>query len=593
MNLAWSRAVIFALLVVATFAAFVITQRLKRTPPVVQGVTRTKFFSPNGDDTRDIARFSFKLKRADEVTVAIVGEDGGAIRTITDNRPLGSYERVRLSWDGLDNDGRAAPDGPYRIKLGLRREGRSVVVPATMRLDNTPPEPTVTSIGPDDGPGPEIVPATSGHSATIRFAGPTKTTPRFFIYRTDLPKPQLVDRFDGRSGSNVGHWDGRIAGKRAPAGTYLVALRVRDRAGNYGTGPRRLPPFRAEIHGRPGITVRYVAVHPPSAPVRGGQIATFTVDTRGRRYSWSVRRLGNPRVLRRGSSRKDELKLHAPRGNSGVYLLTARTGSHTTSVPFAVRNPRRRPVLLVLPATTWQGLNPVDDSGRGFPTTLLTDAAVRQRRPLSGDGLPTGFTNQIAPLVKFLDREHLRYDITTDLALAKGSGPRLAQYRGVILAGQSRWLAGPLGGQLYSYVERGGHLLGLGTQSLRRTVRVTRNRILNPSAERKTDLLGERIGPLLHTAVELLVLPNDTIALFTGTDGLFSGFDSYEQTAALPPRAQQVAAAGPAANRVVIVAYRLGQGLVIRTGLPQWSERLSSNAKVGEVMSRTWTLLSH
>ena len=63
---------VFAALVIATFGAFFVAQRLKNAPSIVQQFTRTPFFSPNHDGRYDRAYVSFKLKRADDVTVAVV-----------------------------------------------------------------------------------------------------------------------------------------------------------------------------------------------------------------------------------------------------------------------------------------------------------------------------------------------------------------------------------------------------------------------------------------------------------------------------------------------------------------------------------------
>ena len=51
------------------------------------------------------------------------------------------------------------------------------------------------------------------------------------------------------------------------------------------------------------------------------------------------------------------------------------------------------------------------------------------------DGLPPGFADEAAFLA-YLDKAHLPYDLTTDLALINGTGPKLAGHTGVVLAGQ-------------------------------------------------------------------------------------------------------------------------------------------------------------
>jgi hypothetical protein len=41
-----------------------------------------------------------------------------------------------------------------------------------------------------------------------------------------------------------------------------------------------------------------------------------------------------------------------------------------------------------------------------------------------------------------------------------------------------------------------------------------------------------------------------------------------------------------------VIAYTLGRGLVIRTGLPEWSRRLEGDLNVNLVTRRAWALLS-
>ena len=55
------RVATFALLVVATFAAFFVVQRIKRQPPTVRLAVITPLFSPNGDGRLDRASASFCL----------------------------------------------------------------------------------------------------------------------------------------------------------------------------------------------------------------------------------------------------------------------------------------------------------------------------------------------------------------------------------------------------------------------------------------------------------------------------------------------------------------------------------------------------
>ena len=76
--------VVFALLVAATFGAFFVAQRLKSAESVAEYTKVKRFFSPNGDGRRDVARITFKVKEADELTATIVNRDGDRVRRLAD-----------------------------------------------------------------------------------------------------------------------------------------------------------------------------------------------------------------------------------------------------------------------------------------------------------------------------------------------------------------------------------------------------------------------------------------------------------------------------------------------------------------------------
>ena len=120
----------FALLVCATLAAFFVTQRLKRSPLVVRQRTVTTAFSPNGDGIRDRASIRFSLQRSDDVTVSIVDREGSVVRRLANDRRLPGRRPLQFVWDGRNAARRVVPDGPYRVRIGLRNEGRTVTLRA-------------------------------------------------------------------------------------------------------------------------------------------------------------------------------------------------------------------------------------------------------------------------------------------------------------------------------------------------------------------------------------------------------------------------------------------------------------------------------
>jgi hypothetical protein len=594
--------VVFALLVAATFGAFFAAQRLKHTPPVVQAFRATPWFSPNGDGRFDRERISFRVKHTDDVTVEVVNPDGEVVRTLMRNGRMLAYRQLpTLRWNGRTDDGGRARDGSYRVRVTLRREGRSVVVPRSFRLDTRPPKPRLTAIGPqrDRVPRPELLPNREGR-ATIHTR-PAGRHAELLIFRTAPGRPRLVSRHPLRAGQTTSSWSGRVGGRGVSPGTYLAVARWRDQAGNVGSSVpldrRGLPaaPFGEPLPGHGGITVRYLEMQPPTQPVAAGEQAEIGVDARGACYRWELRRVGQRQRIRFGRSCHTPFHIHAP-GAAGVYLFEAHTATRRATVPLPVSGgPSPSRVLVVLPVMTWQGRNPVDDDGDGAADTLERGVAVRAGRVLQAGRLPAGFANAEGPLLAFLARNGRRFDVTTDVALALGRGPKLGRYRGVILPGDVRWLPARTGLLLRRWVRAGGGLLAIGTDSLRREVRVSpRGRLVGPTAAAQTDLFGARVRPVVRKPTTVTNL-EDQLQLFSGDvvggTGVFAGFPGYEETAALGASEQLAASAVTEDAKTVVVAARFGKGLVIRTGLLDFATRLSADDNSAQLVLRAWTLI--
>ncbi len=223
---------------------------------------------------------------------------------------------MHVVWDGRTDDGLVAPDGLYRMQVGLRRTGRTVVVAGSFNIDTTAPKPVVLSVTP-----PIAGPVPGAFEIRARGVG-RRRAPRFRVLRTDVTPVQEVARFRGRAGSRRGVWDGLVGGAPAPPGTYIVVVSVRDRSGNEGTAPAVLPPVQGQIRGKPGITVRQITAQPPLEPVRAGQRVEFFVDSRRRSYRWSIRRVGH-RPRDQEGHRGAGAPAHRPRPAGGVGRVPA------------------------------------------------------------------------------------------------------------------------------------------------------------------------------------------------------------------------------------------------------------------------------
>src|SRR5205085_5935230 len=99
-------------------------------------------------------------------------------------------------------------------------------------------------------------------------------------------------------------------------------------------------------------------------------------------------------------------------------------------------------------------------------------------------------------LFAYLDRTHRAYDATTDIGLLDGFGPTLQGHSGVILPGSELWLPSSLQSTLRAYVQNGGRVMSLGTDSLRRSVTIEGQRALHPGKPAAADAFGAKLGPL-------------------------------------------------------------------------------------------------
>jgi hypothetical protein len=578
----------FALLVAATVGAFFVTTRLKRSAPIVEKLTFARYLSPNGDGRRDFVDIGFRIKRSDEVTVSLVDADGDEVRTLLSDLEL-EKGRHRFRWDGRLDSGARAPDGEYRVRVGLRRQARTITSPRKLFVDTKAPRPVVRYVSPDaispDGAG-------SANRAVLQFDGPVRRRPTLLVFRSRLGTMRLVARRPGRTGSSELRWDGRVdLGRRrrpAPSGNYLLTVLARDAAGN--TSQLR-PPTRIRVRGHPGVRVRYVEARGPLRAREAGEAVRFVIGNDGRRYRWRVRRLGSRRTLQRGSDRAQTLAVRAPGGRSGVYLLGLRIGGHRYETPFAVQSRRRSRLMVVLPAITWQGRNDLDANGDGFGDVLPEDRSAALARPFAGGGLPPAFTAREAPLLLLFDRAHRRYDVTTDLELAeRGARGRIAG-RGLLFAGPPRLFAPEVARLARSHVRAGGRVAWLGTGGFTQPVNVRGDRLFTRGAPTtRRNALGERTRIGVRNAA--LTVLADRIHFFAGVGDVFGPFPLLEPSERLPAGSRLLAAAGHESGRSSLVVFRQGRGIVARIGVDGFARSAIESPDVARIMRRLWTLLS-
>ena len=540
---------------------------------------------------------SFALSEDDNVRATVIDENGDEVRTIADDLKCRRWIQTRVSWDGLTEEGERAPDGLYRVRLTLERQGPRTTLRRSVRLDTNPPDPRVMSIGPEqERTGPELLPRRDGQPAKIRFKAPGRRV-EIEVWRTDRG-PRLMTKLDpGEVVDGIGEteWDGTVEGRRVAPGTFAVLVRSRDKAGNIGSNAPQ--PFSlkrgATIPGAAGSpsgtspSSPRSCPSPPGARWRSGwtRAASRGTGPCGASAARSPRAGAATAAAARSASAR-------PRG-SPASSSTRSNAAAPLGVPIAVDDRKDNRVLVVLPATTWQGRNPVDDDGDGLPNTLELGARVKLDRVFAHDGLPQGFTRNEAPLLAHLDRNGLSYDLTTDVALAVGRGPQIEGHTGVLLAGDTVWLTGDVRRRLRAFAAAKNHtVVSLGTDSLRREVEQSRSELLRPSPPDRTDLFGARLKPISDKQVDLAILTDDpSLQLFAGGEGLFPAVEQWEGTASVGREARALSTAVDPDNEPVVVAVRYGEGLVIRPGIAGFPTRLSSDVESQELMGRMWTLL--
>ena len=248
---------------------------------------------------------------------------------------------------------------------------------------------------------------------------------------------------------------------------------------------------------------------------------------------------------------------------------------------------------------TWQGHNSLDDDGDGLPNVLDRGVGAKLFRIYAGDGLPAGFAERDAPLLAWLDRRHHRYDVTTDVALAGNSRPRLEDYRGVILPSDVRWLPRSLLQRLRRYVRDGGkrrHLRRRLAAAPGHPHRVAGGWSTRPPRRPPTSSACACARSRDCRKPTNLVTANDDIDFFAGTAGAFGPFSLVQESELTEDEAEASAVTeDPQTGRAVIAAQREGKGLVLRFRVPELPSHLSARANdpnTTALLDRTWTLLS-
>jgi FlgD Ig-like domain len=295
-------------LLVATAAAFAITEHLKLIKSPLAGLEVSKVLSPICDCATDKATIRVKLRHADRVTVTIVNSTHHTVATVASDVALPSKTPHPFFWNGYTGAGAVAPDGVYHPEVHLARARHTFHFTNPIVVDTEPPQVlgaraarAVLLVGP-------------GESVAVRYV--LSEPAHALVY---LGRHRIIVSRRTRTHDKV-KWAGTLGGVALPAGRYVLSIGARDLAGN-----------QTPVAARKQVTVvvRYVELSPEHITVRSGRLFSVRVTTVAKRYRW---RLGRRHGTRHGKL----LRLRAPT-TRGTYRLVVTENGHAQTAVVKVR----------------------------------------------------------------------------------------------------------------------------------------------------------------------------------------------------------------------------------------------------------------
>jgi len=294
----------------ATAAAFAVTERLKLERSPVTGTRVDRVFSPVCECARDVAVISIVLRRSETVTLDILDRGGRSIRTIVRNRP-DPAGRVSYTWDGRDNLERVVPEGVYRPRVQLERNGRTIILPNPIRVDTTAPVIRLVRVFPR-------VFSPDSDGSRDRVTASYRIDERANAVMLVDGRQRVQSKFRRVEGRLV--WFGRVNGRIVRPGLYEIRLRAVDRAGNRSVRTRAVP-----------VRVRFVELSRDRIEVGAGTRFSVRVRTDAPSYRWLF-------AGQRGAGQREVLVLRAPE-EAGEYTLYVTVGGRAARADVVVTAP--------------------------------------------------------------------------------------------------------------------------------------------------------------------------------------------------------------------------------------------------------------
>jgi hypothetical protein len=297
--------VLLLALLVGSASAFALTEGLKLEKTPVFGTSVDKVFGPQGRvRDKQQANIFFKLRKPERLTVWIEKGDE-RVRTIVPGKrfPKGP---VALLWDGFSDSGRLLGDGDYQPVVRLSHQ--TIRLPNEIHLDAIPPSiqvkhPLHGLISPD------------GDKRRDTFSVPYKVSEPAHGILLVNGRRVLYTRSQVETGRLS--WNGKLNGRPAAPGNYLLTAQAEDTAGNAS----KAQPFAI-------VQVRYLALGRKRVIAKPGTRFAIRVSTDAPTVRWV---LGG----RTGTAPRGTLHLTAPK-TPGAYTLYVSANGHAAKAAVVV-----------------------------------------------------------------------------------------------------------------------------------------------------------------------------------------------------------------------------------------------------------------
>jgi hypothetical protein len=315
-----------------------------------------RFFSPNGDKSRDRARLVFRLRASQKIDATVIDAGGRPVRTLVDGESR--QGDVKLAWDGRDDAGQPVPDGVYRVRVHLHEDDTTITLSGDVTLDTTAP--TVTASPPADG---RIVPNLAGSGRyAFRATADEPVTLRLAVWRITLggrAERVFLERATAATRARTLAWSGEVgsgkpvSGQASPTltpGSYVVGWIAEDRAGNRVQAPAKFAPG--------GLA--------PAAVVGVDTVSIKPKDEVLEAYPGPT---ADEHQLVGSTQPWPAVEPQAP----GVQAFHAAAGGYDAWAPIAVGGPD---TLVVVPTYSWALRNTYDGNGDGYPDVRSGTASL-------------------------------------------------------------------------------------------------------------------------------------------------------------------------------------------------------------------------